>query len=239
MGTKWTIALAGLLWLGSHSDEARATSLEITPVTVHLAPGANATTVEVMNRGGMAAAIQLRAYAWSQDGDKDVLTPTQDIIMSPPIFTLGKGASQTIRLMLRRGARAGGERTYRLLIDEVPPTNAKEQQILIAMRVSLPVIIGSAAPKARSLQWRAQRGAGGRITLSATNSGNAFDRVHSIAVTMADGSQHAVSASGTNSYILAGAKRQWVLQSGGSARELRLSVTTRSGKSEQVLAVAQ
>ena len=36
--------------------------------------------------GGVAAAIQLRAFAWRQDGNQDVLTPTRDIIMSPPIF---------------------------------------------------------------------------------------------------------------------------------------------------------
>ena len=232
--------LAALIALGCLlCGQANATSLEITPVAVHLVPGNNATTIEVMNRGEVAAAIQLRAYAWTQTGDEDVLTPTRDIILSPPIFTLGKGATQTIRLLLRRGAAGPGERTYRLLIDEVPPVNAKNQNIVVAMRVSLPVIVASEPSHAGSLQWRAKRVAGGRIMLSATNKGTAFDRVHAIAVTLADGSRPAVATSGTNSYILAGAQRQWVVKSGGgAARELRLSVTTRSGKSEQVLALA-
>ena len=161
MGTKWTPALASLIWLGCLlSGEARATSLEITPVAVHLVPGAKATTIEVANRGGVAAAIQLRAYAWSQNGNKDVLTPTQDIILSPPILTLGKDASQTIRLMLRPGARAAGERTYRLLIDEVPPTNPKAQQVVVAMRLSLPDRRSGAAQSARAA-WRASRAANG------------------------------------------------------------------------------
>ena len=220
--------------------QANATSLEITPVAVHLVPGNNATTIEVMNRGGVAAAIQLRAFAWTQAGDQDVLTPTRDIIVSPPIFTIGKGATQTIRLLLRRGAASAGERTYRLLIDEVPPVSSKGHNIVVAMRLSLPVIIASEKSNAGSLHWRAKRVAGGQIMLSATNAGSAFERVHAIAVTLADGSRPGVAATGTNSYILAGARRQWVVKSGGgTSLELRLNVTTRSGKSEQVLALAQ
>jgi fimbrial chaperone protein len=233
------LALAGLLMLASHSDGARATSLEILPVTVHLLPGAKATTVEVMNRGGLPAAIHLRAYAWSQDGDKDVLSPAPEIIISPPIFTLPKGATQTIRLMLRGGAAPGTERTYRLLIDEVPPTNSTEQKIHIAMRISVPIIVGSAGASTHNLGWSAQRAENGSIILAATNRGSSFERVQAIAVTLADGSQPAVRLAGANSYILAGARRQWVIETGGAARELRLSLTTRSGKSEQVLAVAQ
>jgi fimbrial chaperone protein len=209
------------------------------PVAVHLVPGQTATTIEVTNRGGVAAAIQLRAFAWSQDGDKDLLTPTQDIILSPPIFTLAKDGKQTIRLMIRRGAHAAGERTYRLLIDEVPPVNAKDQQVAIAMRLSLPVIIASAAPTPGALQWRARRGADGQVTLIATNTGRAFERVQSIAVKLADGSDHAVAASGANNYILPGAQRQWVVKTAsGAARELRLMVSARSGKSEQVVVLA-
>jgi len=233
-------ALAALLWLGClRSGEANATSLEITPVAVHLVPGQNSTMIEVMNRGGLATAIQLRAYAWSQDGDKDVLVPTQDIILSPPIFTVPSGKTQTIRLLLRRGASGAGQRSYRLLLDEVPSaTAAKDRQVMIAMRVSLPVIVASAAPKPKSLVWRAKRGPGSQVMLSATNGGNIFDRIHAIAVTLADGSEAKIASTAANSYVLAGAERHWLVQGNGAARELRLSVTTQAGKSEQVLAVA-
>lgn len=242
MGTRWkrlsfaaTVAVAAALF----PARAQATSLEITPVAVHLVPGQQATTIGVMNRGGLAVAIQLRAFAWSQDRDADVLTPTSDIILSPPIFTIPKGAKQTIRLLLRKGAKQSGERAYRLMIDEVPPANAGAQQVQIAMRVSLPLVVASAAAKPQPLRWRAQRGTRNRIILSANNSGTDFDRIYAIAVTLADGGHPAVTQSGTNGYILAGAQRQWMVASGGSqtARELRLNVTSRGGKSEQILAL--
>ena len=235
----WKSVAAGLLLFGCLlSGGAKATSLEITPIAVHLVPGQNATTIKVMNRGGAATAIQLRAYAWAQSGDKDVLTPTRDIILSPPIFTIAKGGTQTIRLLLRPGAAGAGERNYRLLIDEVPPVSVAGGNVVIAMRLSVPVIVASAAPKSRSLQWRASRGPGDSITLFASNAGNAYERIQAISATLADGSQPAVAATAANSYILPGVERQWTVQtSAGDARQLRLSVTTQSGKSDQILAV--
>lgn len=231
--------LAALIWLGCLlSGEAQAASLEISPVTVAFAPGQNATTIGVMNRGGAPAAIQIRAYSWTQAGDEDALTPTQDIILSPPIFTVPGGASQTIRLLLRGGKVAAGERSYRLLLDEVPTPSAQNRQIAIALRVSLPVIAASAAAALPTLVWRARRGPAGQILLSATNTGPAYDMIQAIAVTLSNGSQPDVVPQGKNPYILAGAQRHWIVQGhraiGGT---LRLSITTKSGKSEQTLAL--
>lgn len=235
----WKSAAAGLLMLGClFSGVAKATSLEITPIAVYLVPGQTSVTIEVTNRGGADTAIHLRAFGWAQSGDKDVLTPTRDIILSPPIFTISKGATQTIRLLVRPGAAEAGERNYRLLIDEVPPASLGGQNVVIAMRVSVPVIVASAAPEPRELQWRARRGPGGTITLSATNVGNSYERVQAISVALADGSQPAVTLAAANTYVLAGVQRQWIVAEGANvAQQLRLSVTTQSGKSEQILAL--
>jgi len=221
------------------TGEAQAASLEITPVAINLARGQNATTIEVKNRGGAPAAVQIRAYAWTQTGDADVLTPTEDIIVSPPIFTLSEGVSQTIRLLLRGGAGAAGERSYRLLLDEVPPAHKSNQQIVIAMRVSLPVIVAPAAPAPQALQWQAVRGPENQILLSAINGGNSYDAVRAITATLPDGTHLHATLRGENAYVLSGAQRQWVVQGGRvPSGPLRLSVTTRAGKSEQTLVLA-
>lgn len=228
------IALGCLPWTMAH-----AATLEISPVSITLVPGQTATTIEVKNRGASPAAIQIRPYAWTQAGDADVLAPTRDIVLSPPIFTVPAGASQTIRLLLRRGTGGGAERNYRLQLDEVPPVNTDSQQIAIALRVSLPVMIASAPPSPQPLQWRAERGPGGQIMLSATNTGRTYDRVHAIAVTLPDGSHPDVVLRGQSPYILAGAQRRWDVQgAGGSAGTLHLALTTKAGKSEQTLALA-
>jgi fimbrial chaperone protein len=233
-----TTILAALIAFGClHAGTLRAGSLEILPVIVVLTPGQTTATIEVKNRGDNPAAIQTRPYSWAQRGDEDTLTPTQEIILSPPIFTVPAGASQTVRLLLRGGAEAAGDRSYRLLLDEVPAANIRNRQIDIALRVSMPVMVSMGSPAPELLQWRAERSPDGQTELTAVNPGKAYDRVNAIAVTLADGSQPKVIANGGNSYVLPGAQRHWIVQArGGAPRgELRLSVTTQGGKSEHIL----
>ena len=189
----------------------------------------------VGNGTDVAAAIQLRAFVWTQDGDSDVLTPSQDIILSPPIFTVAKDKTQTIRLLLRPGRAGSGERGYRLLIDEVPPVNARDRQINIAMRISVPIIIGPVAPPSHALKWQARRQGPGEVLLSATNAGTGYERIGAIAVTLPDGSHPQADAVASNPYILAGAQRHWIVHA--AAASLKLRTTTRSGESEQSLVV--
>ena len=233
-----TLILAALTLLACPlARGARAASLEITPVLVTLAAGETATTIEVTNHGGAPTAVQARVYRWTQVGDDDALAPTQDIIVSPPIFTVADGASQTMRLLLRGGTATGSARSYRLLLDEVPPANAQNRRIVLALRLSLPVFAGAAAAQPPMLRWRAERGAGGQTELIASNAGPAYGKVRAIDVTLSDGSHPKVVSRGTNAYVLAGAERHWTVQdrAGGPGGPLHLSVTTQGGKSDLTL----
>jgi fimbrial chaperone protein len=218
------------------ADRAAAAALEISPVVVGFAPGQTAATIVVANHGDSPAAVQARAYSWSQDGDEDPLTATHDIIVSPPIFTIPAGASQTMRLLVRGGIGGGDERNYRLLLDEVPPADAKNKEIVIALRVSLPVIIAPTVPALPALQWRVERTPAGATELTAVNVGKAYDKVAAIDVMLADGTHPNAVAQAANTYILPGAQRHWIVAGGGvSPGPLHLSLTTLAGKSEQTL----
>lgn len=220
------------------AHQVQAASLQIDPILVSLTDGETATTIEVTNHGGAPSAIQARLYRWTQTGDADALTPTRDIIVSPPIFTVPDGGSQTLRLLLRGGVATGGERTYRLLLDEVPPANVQyRQQIAFTLRVSLPVFVGAVPAVPPRLEWRAERGADGHIVLTASNAGPRYDRVSAVGVTLSDGNHPKAIAQGSNSYVLPGAERHWIVQDRGSGPggPLRLSVTTLTGKHELIL----
>jgi fimbrial chaperone protein len=230
-------ALAALIaWCCLPSGVANASSLEISPVSVNLVAGQRAKVIEIRNRGGSSVAIQIRAYSWSQSGNTDVLVPTRDVILSPPIFTIPAGGSQTIRLLLR-GPGGTGERSYRLLLDEVLPPDPQRNQVGIALRISLPVIAAAASPPSRSLRWRARLGAGNQILVSAANMGNVYDKVHAIAVTLPDGSQPRIVSSGDNPYLLTNTQREWIVQGATPPATLRLNVTTQAGTSEHVLVI--
>jgi fimbrial chaperone protein len=233
------LVLAPLIAFGTlPAGRVEAASLEISPVIVSFAPGQTTAAIVVQNRGETPAAVQARAYSWAQAGDEDPLTATRDIILSPPIFTVAAGASQTMRLLLRGGSGAGEERSYRLLLDEVPPVDAQNKQIVMALRVSLPVIVTSASSALPTLQWRMERAPGGQTELTAVNIGKTYDRVSAIEVALADGSHPKAVAQAANTYVLPGAQRHWIVEGSGGAPPgpVRLSVTTQAGKSEQILA---
>jgi len=227
------LMLVGGLFAGA----VRAASLEVSPVRVTLTQGETATTIEVTNHGDAPTAVQARLYRWTQAGDEDVLTPTADVIVSPPIFTLPDGGSQTMRLLLRGSNSASGERSYRLLLDEVPPANAGNRLIAFTLHMSLPVFVGAVLSARPTLQWRAERGAGRAITLTATNASPAYNKVSDIDVTLSDGSHPKVVPHATNPYVLSGDERHWLVQShdNGPGGPLHLSVTSLTGKSELTL----
>jgi fimbrial chaperone protein len=214
--------------------EVRAAALEVSPILVTFEDGGTATTIEMTNHDGAPAAVQARIYRWTQKGDEDALAPTQDVIVSPPIFTIPDGGSQTIRLLLRGGPVAGGARTYRLVLDEVPPAVRRNREIATALRLSLPVFVGADLSGRPALQWRAGRGPDGQTVLTASNPGPAYDRVRAIDVKLPNGSHPKLVSRASNTYILAGDERHWVVQdrSGAPTGPLHLSVTTRIGKSE-------
>ncbi len=203
---------------------------------VNLSSGRTNATIEVLNRSATPVAVQARAFSWSQPSDTDVLTPTDDFIISPPIFTVPAGATQTMRLLLRRGTDAA-ERSYRLLIDEVPAATDR-QQVAISLRLSLPVMSSPATPGLPLLTWTIDpSAAGGHTTLSVSNTGATHTKVNAIAVTLSDGGRRTVAPVAANPYVLAGAQRLWTVDGAPMAHGVpfRLTVTTPQGKTEQTL----
>ena len=192
-----------VLLLSCHGAMAQA--LTVAPVTVHMVPSQMATTLTITNAGDTDTAFQLRVLAWSQNGDNDQLSPTDQVLASPPIGSIPAGASQVVRIVLRHLPQ-GNEKTYRILFDQIPPP-AKPGTVRIALRLSIPIFADPSAGIAPHLQWRLERD-GGKITLAAVNDGNAHERVRNIALATSAGS--VLKAEDNQSpYILAGATRRW------------------------------
>jgi len=195
---------------------AAAGSLGINPISLEFGPGRRTATIEVSNRGGAATSVQIRLFAWSQEGDTDRLAPTSDLAVSPPIFDIKADEEQVLRLMLRRPADSL-ERAYRLILDEIPPTGGA-RQIVVALRISMPIMVVGTAPARPDLQWQAGRGQDGRIVLTARNAGQRHIRVNLLEAMLAQGRPPLVARSvGGTPTVLPGAERHWTLDVAGAA----------------------
>jgi fimbrial chaperone protein len=229
-----TLSLAALC-----AASTNATTLTISPISVVVESGQTSTLLEIKNAEATAVTVQARIYGWSQAGNEDVLAPTSEIIMSPPIATIPAGGTQTLRLLSRPGPKvtANRERHYRILLDEIPAAGSGRARVSFAMRSSIPVVVLPAQQSMPSLDWRAARDGDGAIVITATNSAAAYDRIFELTTTQSDGSVRNGTLRGANPYVLPQAQRQWVVQGEHETGAIRLNVTTRNGKTEQTLPI--
>ncbi|HEX7389292.1 MAG TPA: fimbria/pilus periplasmic chaperone [Acidiphilium sp.] len=232
------IALAGALCLalGAGQPARAAGSLTIDPVTIQMAPGQMATSLRIINRGNAPTSFQVRAFDWSQSGNGPArLTPTDTLLESPPLGTIAPGATQIVRLALRRPPE-GSEASYRILIDQLPPP-AAPGVVRIMLRFSIPIFAEPATRVAPLVRWRVEDSAG-RGYLVATNAGTSHEVVRDIALSGPDGHVWRVDTNAPP-YILAGATRRWHIASPPPApgTPLRLSANTDTGRISQPVRV--
>ena len=220
---------ACVLALAACAADALAGSFTANPIRLYVPAGASATSVTLENTGEEAVLVQAEVLAWSQAEGKDVLTPSDDLVVSPPIFRIARGGSQIVRVGVVHRKPDDREIAYRLFLQEVPqPPQPGAQGISVALRLGLPVFVTPRTRAAPQLAWRAQREADG-LTLTVTNAGNAHAQLLDCRIARDDGVVIAEQVLGA--YVLPGATRSWRVKTRQPWRgeKLRVSAQTSSG----------
>lgn len=211
------IAALALVTVAGHP--AAAATLQISPVMVELGPKDNASGLTLRNPGEQPLYGQVRVYRWTQVDGNDVLSPTQEIIASPPLIQIPAQAEQLVRLV-RPAPDAGAtpsatatasaaEQNYRLLIDELPDPGEKPADgVTIRLRYSVPVFVeppgNSGTPQ---LKWTLQQDSGG-WDLAVENTGTRRAQISAVELVDASGAAHLLNK-GLLGYALAGQARRW------------------------------
>ncbi|MEJ1937975.1 fimbria/pilus periplasmic chaperone, partial [Nostoc sp. NIES-2111] len=149
--------------------------------------------------------VQVRVFRWTQEAGRENLAPATDMVASPPQARLEPGATYTVRLV-SRGAAAGQERAYRLLVDELPQGDrARAGTVTMLMRYSIPVFAAGDG-RMPQLAWSA-RLSGGELEIRAANSGGRRARLSRVKASA--GGKTVVFAEGLLGYALAGSEMAW------------------------------
>ena len=209
------LASAAALWL----PPSLAGSFSISPLRVELSAQASTAALTIRNEEDAPALVQVETLLWSQSAGEDKLEPTQDLLVSPTVFTLPARGSQLVRVALRGAADPTRELSYRVILQEVPPEASPDfTGLRVALRLSIPVFVAPAASAKPDLAWSAVRDASGAIVLRADNSGGAHARVLSFTLTPESGTG-AVLQDSVATYILPGQHRTWTLQNNNKTRD--------------------
>jgi fimbrial chaperone protein len=216
---------------------AHAANLQISPVSIAFQPAQAASGINLQNYGETALYGQVRVYAWDQKDGVDVLTPTTDLVASPPVIEVAANSTQTIRLVRRSTADGGVERNYRILIDEIPRGDAGAG-VAIRLQYSVPVFVAPAsAAAAPAVTWTLVR-KDGEAVLRAANAGTLHAQLGATRVRTAAGKDIDISK-GLLGYALAGRSREWKLaKDKADALSGKLTVITTVNTREETFPLA-
>jgi len=190
---------------------AVAGAFNVSPVRVELSAADRTQALTVRNEGGEPSVVQVQMLAWSQDSGQDILQPTTDLLVSPPVFTVQPGKSQLVRIALRSTPDPTRQLSYRAILQEVPgPSRAGGPSLQVALKISLPIFVEPAVETAPQLDWKAQVNPDGKLLLSAHNSGNGHIQLADFKLSAAGGTE--LVSQQQVSYILPGQTRTWTLQ---------------------------
>jgi fimbrial chaperone protein len=230
----------------------QAGSFMIDPTRIELGPDQMSATLVLRNQDKVAIVIQADARHWRQQDGEDLLTPTRELLVTPPIVTIAPGAEQVLRVALRRPLDPRQEMNYRIFLQEIaPPPQPGFRGVQVALRISLPVFAkageGVQSKPIWSARYLAQEHA---LRLVLENAGAAHLQLQDFALTQKQPqnqnqnqpqSPQTLASRQSPRYLLAGQRQEWVIALDPAVRlsgqKLQLKATTYAGPLEQELAL--
>jgi fimbrial chaperone protein len=128
-----TLALAGA---------ALANDFTVSPTSIRVAQGQQVATLTVKAGGPGAAQGQVRVMRWMRGSGQGTLSPTRDVVASPPALRMAPNQELTIRLVRTLRTQVRAEECYRVLVDQLPGQSQKGQVVKFTVRHSVPVCFG-------------------------------------------------------------------------------------------------
>ena len=224
----WPVATALMTLLLLLCAPARAaSSVLIWPIDPVIESDTKAGALWLENRGADAVTLQIRIYAWGQNGKDDTFKEQSVVVASPPFASIPPGERQLVRLTRVEPAKVGAEDAYRLLIDEIPANaqdNASDAQsagITFQMRYSVPLFVYgehlwlkedprkkrvTAEQGVPKLAWRSVH-EDGHNWLEVTNQGSVHARLTEVSIGVPG--QQPYMVDGLLGYVLAGSTMRW------------------------------
>lgn len=199
----------------------------VNPVVIEVSARQRAATVRISLSDTAKAPMRLQAelMRWEQglQGD-DIVSPGNDLLITPPIADIQPGETQLFRVALRGTRATPDEIAYRLILEDIAEpapaaagnTPEGSAAITFRMRYDLPVMIAPAGKIINALRWKpcpvnsaAARAPMSQACIRLSNAGNRRVKVQTLTLT-GEGWQQALSLKeGVN--VLSGAEREWTV----------------------------
>lgn len=209
----------------------------VSPVRIQVSASRPNAILQVTNRDDQPLTIQAHIVAWSFDTQNDIYTDSDDVILNPPIAVVGAHQSQYIRLGLRHANQGGQERSYRLILEEVPPPPRPGfRGVQTILRLSIPVFAVPKTATSAQLKWQAVRDGNAGLRVIAANHGSAHVQIKSLDVAGAESPDDYLKGV-PPAYLLPNQQREWLIQDerARSAQRIKVIAVTDAGVSHEIV----
>ncbi len=145
-GVGFALAMLAMAGAGVR-PAAAAPRVQVSPVLIEIEGERRIASLRVKNASDAPAAFHASAMAWAQENGADRLSPAGDLVVSPPAFVIGPGATQVVRVGASAPHPIQSERAYRLLLRETKLDlsgtggGAPERGLNVRLEISLPVFV--------------------------------------------------------------------------------------------------
>lgn len=220
------------------APEVLAGSMQVSPTRLNLTPEEARGTLTISNLGEGDMTAQVRGYLWSQTADgQEVLTPAENLIVVPPIFTLEGGAEQVIRIGLRRPPQTSAEMTFRVVVTQLPSGPLEPGVLTSLLSFSMPIFITPEGAAANP-EWTAEVLGPREVQIQLTNTGSAHIQMTGFTLVSAADPEVLLSAPDFSAlvYVLPGSTVQFTVPLAQDLPEegYLLQAETTNGPLEQI-----
>lgn len=142
MTRRFAALLSSLLLLAPLSLSAG--QLTVAPIRLHMSPTQPNATFTLTNGANQEGFYQLQLFAWDQEEGESTLRQQQELVVTPPVTMIPANSEQVVRVVRQRPTDTKTEKSYRLVISEVPDKESDNgAQLQVLLRISVPVFVGT------------------------------------------------------------------------------------------------
>jgi fimbrial chaperone protein len=218
------------------APEARPSAFDVQPVRIEILPSRRSAALKISNRSGEPLTVQTSVMKWSLQDAKQTYAEVDDFVLNPPIFTVAPHSSQVVRLGPRAQQFDAVEKSYRLILTEVPgPLPIGFSGTRTVLRISVPIFIRQNAVLTNKISWEAWLESDGSITIDAENQGTSHVQFERLQLTNSGKSTMRTA----NQYALPQEKVEWKCNEPEvrGATQITVAASTDAGDINEVLAV--
>jgi fimbrial chaperone protein len=154
------------------------------------------------------------------------LENTRDVTVYPPLLALKPGERRNVRVAVPGSAFGAVERTYRVIIQELPgaPKTGSARQVQVLTRLSIPVFVRPDTVR-EDVRVEGLAVEKGSVVFRVVNAGNVTERPESVTVEARDaGGTTVASTRWEGWYVLSGERREYAWPVPASACKQAASV---------------